>query len=171
MSSSDAGSSVSKPGRAGKPADQVWQCFHKVYVKNANGQSIEQGHSNRSHRLCKGCGTEFKSCTVKVGEDHLLHCKKALASFPDLKKTILESRAGKAEAKDPQSLLVKRQFEQSLMGTIPLPKEREAAAINAALLDMLVMCNVSFNVVQSAWFKRFCGIIRPGFVPQCKLTC
>ncbi|DBA79938.1 TPA: hypothetical protein ACH3X1_008146 [Trebouxia sp. C0004] len=35
---------------------------------------------------------------------------------------------------------------------------------------MLVMCNVSFNTVDSAWFRRFCGTIRPGFVPLCAST-
>ncbi|KAL0018596.1 hypothetical protein WJX77_004222 [Trebouxia sp. C0004] len=35
---------------------------------------------------------------------------------------------------------------------------------------MLVMCNVSFNTVDSAWFRRFCGTIRPGFAPRCAST-
>ena len=30
------------------------------------------------------------------------------------------------------------------------------------------MCNISFNTADSAWFRRFCGTIRPGFVPPRK---
>ena len=91
---------------------------------------------------------------------------KGFESFP--KSIITQNRADKGDAKNPQATLLKRQYEQSLLGTIPVPKAGEAACINAGLLDMLVMCNVTFNVVQSAWFKRFCAVLRPGFEPQCK---
>ena len=110
-------------------------------MTNSAGKLIAQSHSNRLHRKCQG-GKELKSCSVKVGQERLLNCKKALERFPDIKNNILESRASKAEAKDPHTLLVKRQYEQSLLGTIPLPKAREAAAIKVALLDTPVISNV-----------------------------
>ncbi|DBA97102.1 TPA: hypothetical protein ACH3X1_014873 [Trebouxia sp. C0004] len=91
---------------------------------------------------------------------------------PDFLLAVFEkrSRANKGDAKLPA--LLKRQLEQSAItsAAVPVPKDQEAAFINAALLDMLVMCNVSFNTVDSAWFRRFCGTIRPGFVPLCAST-
>ena len=165
MSGSDISSSASKSGSAGKPPDKLWQFFDKVLEENADGQQVAQGSSNRLHRICQ-CGKQLNSCTVKNGEEHLLNCSKALKAFPNLKSIITQNRADKGDAKNPQATLLKRQYEQSLLGTIPVPKAGEAACINAALLDMLVMCNVAFNVVQSAWFKRFCAVLRPGFKPH-----
>ncbi len=146
MSESDVSSSASRSGAVGKPPDPCWQFFDKVCEPNALGELIAQGNNNRLHRRCCGCSKVIKSCTVKAGEDHLLTCQKAVACFPAVKTVIQRSRAGKA-----------------------IPKAQEAASINAALLDMLVMCNVPFNAVDSAWFRRFCGTIRPGFTPLCKL--
>lgn len=146
MSESDVSSSASRSGAVGKPPDPCWQFFDKVCEPNALGELIAQGNNNRLHRRCRGCSKVIKSCTVKAGENHLLTCQKAVACFPAVKTVIQRSRAGKA-----------------------IPKAQEAASINAALLDMLVMCNVPFNAVDSAWFRRFCGTIRPGFTPLCKL--
>ena len=77
MCSSDAGSSASEPGSVGKPADPVWLSFDKVFVTNSAGELIAQSRSNKLHRKCQGCGKELKSCNMKVGEEHLLNCKKA----------------------------------------------------------------------------------------------
>ena len=84
--------------------------------------------------------------------------------FPKCKDchTAQQSRQrGSPDAKLPARL--KRQHEQTAITSAPVPnpKAQEAASINAALLDMLVMCNVSFNTVDSAWFRRVCGTIRP----------
>jgi len=169
MSESDVSSSASRSGAVGKPPDPCWQFFDKVCEPNALGELIAQGNNNRLHRRCRGCSKVIKSCTVKAGEDHLLTCQKAVACFPAVKTVIQRSRAGKGDAKLPA--LLKRQHEQSTItsAAVPIPKAQEAASINAALLDMLVMCNVPFNAVDSAWFRRFCGTIRPGFTPLCKL--
>ncbi|DBA90221.1 TPA: hypothetical protein ACH3X1_003519 [Trebouxia sp. C0004] len=144
--------------------------FEKVCEPNALGELIAQGSNNRLHRKCRGCCRVIKSCTVQAGEEHLLICQKTATCFPNVRTVIQRSRANKGDAKLPA--LLKRQHEQAAItsAAVPVPKDQEAVSIDAALLDMLVMCNVSFNTVDSAWFRRFCGTIRPGFVPLCAST-
>ena len=149
MSESDVSSSASKSEAVGKPPDSCWQFFKKVCEPNALGELIAQGSNNRLHRKCRGCCRVIKSSTVKAGEDHLLTCQKAATCFPNVRTVIQRSRADKGDAKLP--LLLKRQHEQSaITSAVPIPKAQEAASIDAALLDMLVMCNVTFNTVDSA---------------------
>lgn len=52
---------------------------------------------------------------------------------------------------------------------IPVPKGQEKHTIMKALLEMLIMCNMSFGTVNSPWFRKFCWALRPGFKPQSRL--
>lgn len=98
----------------------------------------------------------------------MLSCKKALSKFPDCTKVIQLSRASKGDKKGTGlNVNQKRSIEQTTLegSAISVPKDREKAAINAALLDMHVMCGVAFSVADPPWFRRFCHTLRPGFVP------
>ena len=168
MTDSDADSGGLR--KVGKPADPIWQFFDTVPNPNGGGPL---GSSNKLHRVCKGCSFKVTSATVKQGEDHLLGCSKGCALFPDCRTVIQQSRAGKGERKGLGVTGLKRQFTQASIASsvIPMPKEAEQNAINAALLDMLIMCGLSFALADSPWFRRLCRMLRPGFVPQGEFVC
>ncbi|DBA89369.1 TPA: hypothetical protein ACH3X1_016230 [Trebouxia sp. C0004] len=149
---------------------QLHALREQAKAADSNGSNQSGNQSASEEGPSKGLDRVIKSCTVKAGEEHLLICQKAATCFPNVRTVIQRSRANKGDAKLPA--LLKRQHEQSAItsAAVPVPKDQEAASINAALLDMLVMCNVSLNTVDSAWFRRFCGTIRPGFVPLCVST-
>lgn len=169
MSDSDATSSA-KGAAIGKPPDLCWGYYSTLPgPANPLGIPTVQSANKRAHRKCNGCGTVLHSCTVVSGTAHLFECAKAKTMYPDMVSTLEDDKLRKLNKKEQGSRLKRSSGTQGSLAThlIPVPAQEERHGIMKALLDMLIMCNIAFRVVDSPWFRRFCRHLRPGFVPAC----
>ena len=113
----------------------------------------------------------MKSCTVVTGIAHLKACGKAKQKHPGMLSALEHNKVRKLEKKDASSSRFKTEAEEQstlCASMIVVPKQEEEHGIMNALLDMLIMCNIAFHVVDSPWFRRFCRYLRPGFIPACQ---
>ena len=174
MSDSDANSSANNStqgGNIGKPPDLCWAYFSTVAgPPDKEGKPTVQSANKRAHRTCNGCGKTLQSCTVVSGVGHLEECTKAKQIYPGMVAALAADKLRKDQKKGAPSRLKRQAGPQpTLDGSfIPVPNQPERHGIMKAMLDMLIMCNIAFRVVDSPWFRRFCRYLRPGFVPACQ---
>jgi len=159
--------------KIGKPPDLCWSYYSTIPgPPDKDGNPTVQSANKRAHRKCSGCQDILKSCTVVAGIAHLKACGKAKKKYPDMVSALEHNKVRKLEKKEAGSSRFKREAEeQSTLAAsmVPIPKQEERHGIMKALLDMLIMCNIAFRVVDSPWFRRFCRYLRPGFIPACQL--
>ena len=158
-SSMASGSSSSKK-RAGAPAKYLWQYFKRY--KDPLGKEVKR--NNRYHQVCLGCQTCLKSCEVVTAEDHLLKCTPAIQRFRGLRDVILEQRA-----KEPTEKVKKRKVDGRVPGMAghitSAPTDEQQTQWDKALFMLIVMCGISFNVVDSPWFRRYVSFLHPLYQP------
>ena len=100
MADSDGSDSTAGSKTIGKPPDLICKYFSTVAGPvDKDGKPTMQSASNRAHRICNGCGSVFKSCTVKTGAEHLKSCAKAKKEFPGMLSELLQDKLRKADNK------------------------------------------------------------------------
>ena len=163
-SSMASGSSIGKK-RAGAPAKYVRQ-FLKRY-KDPLGKEVKK--NNRFHQVCLGCQTCLKSCEVVTAEDHLLGCTSANQRFEGLRDIIHRERAKEPTQKRRRKVDGRQ---PGMVGHLTTaPTDEQQSQWDKALFMLIVMCGISFNVVESPWFKRFVSFLHPLYQPPSNDDC
>ncbi|DBA97462.1 TPA: hypothetical protein ACH3X1_015177 [Trebouxia sp. C0004] len=127
--------SISGKKRAGGPAKYVWQYFKRY--KDPLGKEL---------RI-----TFFK-------------CTSAIQRFTGLRDIILNQRA-----KEPTEKVKKRKVDGRVPGMAghitSAPTDEQQTQWDKALFMLIVMCGISFNVVDSPWFRRYISFLHPLYQP------
>ncbi|DBA85920.1 TPA: hypothetical protein ACH3X1_005464 [Trebouxia sp. C0004] len=177
LSWSDAGSSGSVSAAVGAPSeDRIWNLF--TLVKDSQGKVIQK--NNRKARVCNACNLQ-DTYSLDKAVKHLEKCEQAQAESEKLTQLLDEVNVDRLEKKSKPKSVGKsnlgkrpRDGDPTSQGTLDgrvvstTVTDSEQSTIDMAILLMFIMCNISFNVADSPWYKRIFRYLRPGFTPASK---
>ncbi|KAL3144251.1 hypothetical protein ABBQ32_004025 [Trebouxia sp. C0010 RCD-2024] len=154
LSLSDAGSSGSVSAAVGAPSeDRIRNLF--TLVKDGQGKVIQK--NNRKARVCNACHLQDNYSLDKAVK-HLENCEQAQAENEKLTQLLDEVHVDRDGGSTCQGTLDGRVVSATVT-------DSEQSTIDMAILLMFIMCNISFNVADSPWYKRIFRYLHPGFTP------